>query len=149
MKLLKRVGAYLAAAIVTTLLGTVVQTQFNLAPLAGFGAPVPAGLRLEVMARDLAGFAPTFGALTLAAFLIALPVTGLIRRRIVRGRAALYALAGAVAIATMLVLMKAALGLNAIAAVRGAGGFATLVIAGAIGGWVFARLSEIRDGAAP
>jgi hypothetical protein len=145
---LKRTGAFLAAAAVTTLLGTVAQTQFNLARLAGLGAAVPPDLRLEVTLRDLAGFAPTFGALTLAGFLVAFLVSGLIRRRVPRGRAALYAVAGAVAIATMLLAMKAALGLVAIAAARGAGGFAVLIVTGAIGGWTFARLTASRSDAA-
>jgi len=141
MNKLKRVGAFLAAALATTLLGTVVQTQFNLARLVELGLAVPVGLRLEVTGRDLVGFAPSLGALTLLAFLVAFPVAGLLRRRIVRRRAALYTLAGAVAITTLLLSMEVALGLVAIAAARDAGGFAALVACGALGGWIFSRLS--------
>lgn len=141
MNKLKRVGAFLAAALATTLLGTVVQTQFNLARLAEIGIAVPPGLRLEVTGRDLVGFAPSLGALTLAAFLVAFTVTGLLRRWVVQHRTALYALAGAVAITAMLLSMEIALGLVAIAAARGAGGFAALVACGALGGWIFSRLS--------
>lgn len=141
MNKLKRVGAFLAAALATTLLGTLVQTQLNLARLAELGIAVPPGLRLEVTGRDLVGFAPSLGALTLLAFLVAFPVAGLLHRWIARRRTALYALAGAVAITVMLLSMEVALGLVAIAAARGAGGFAALVACGALGGWIFSRLS--------
>ena len=146
MNKLKRVGAFLAAALATTLLGTLVQTQFNLARLGELGIAVPPGLRLEVTGRDLVGFAPSLGVLTLLAFLVAFPVAGLLHRRIARRRTALYVLAGAVAITAMLLSMEVALGLVAIAAARGAGGFAALVACGALGGWTFARMSAAPGG---
>jgi len=143
--LLGILAAYVAAVAATTVIGTLLQTQLNLAQLAGLGMDVDATLRGKVTLRDLAGFAPTFGVLVAAAFLVAFPVTALIRRRVHEGRSALYALAGAVAITAMLVIMHAALGLTAIAAARGAGGFVGLVLTGAIGGWVFAAVCLPRD----
>ena len=144
MKWLQRFAAWLAAVAVTTLLASILQTQFNLARLAALGAAVSLDERLEVTTLDLANFAPVFGVLTLAAFLVAFLVTGLLRRWIVPRRAALYALGGAVSILTMLLLMEAALDLVAIAAARNAGGFAVLVACGAPGGWLFARLTRPR-----
>ncbi|MGH8481222.1 MAG: hypothetical protein ACRES8_02035, partial [Nevskiaceae bacterium] len=109
MRALKLIAAWLAAVAATAVLGSVVQTQFNLAELQALGVPVTAGARLGTTARDLAGFGPLFGALVAIAFLIAFVVTGLLRRWLVRGRAALYALAGAVAVMAMLAIMTALL----------------------------------------
>jgi hypothetical protein len=145
MRVLKIVAAFLAALLVTTVAGTVFQSQFNLAQLTALGVSIPMGLRLETTARDLAGFAPNFGALSAAAFLVAFTVTGLIRRWLPQQRTALYALAGAVAIWAMLMLMELALGLTAIAAARTLAGFTSLVVAGALGGWVFAVLSRLGN----
>lgn len=144
MTLLNRSAAFLAAAGVATLLGTVLQTQFNLAALAGLGAAVPFATRMQVTLQDLAGFAPTLGALMAAGFLVAFLATGVLRRWITARRTALYMLAGAVAMLAMLLIMKAVLGITAIAAARGPGGFATLLACGAIGGWIFARLTSDR-----
>lgn len=147
MRALKLIAAWLAAAAATAALGSIAQTQFNLAELQALGVPVPAGVRLGTTARDLAGFAPLFGALVAIGFLIAFPVTALLRRWWVRGRAALYALAGAVAVTATIAIMIALFELVPIAAARGAGGFAALALCGAAGGWLFARISAPSGGA--
>lgn len=144
MKLAKRLGAFVVAVFVTTLLGTVLQTQFNLAALATLGMPVPPGTRLDVMLRDLVGFGPTFAIVTTCGFFVAFPVTGLLRRWIASRPAALYALAGAAAILAALLAMEQALGLVAIAAARSTSGFMLLVACGAVGGAVFAALGTAK-----
>lgn len=139
------IGAYVAAVLATGLLGSVTQTQFNLARLGGLGVNVAFGERIGVTVRDFAGFAPLFTALTAGGFLVAFVFTGAVLRRwIEAGRPWLYALAGATAIATILVSMRLALGLDAIAAARGAGGFIALALCGAVGGMAYAALTRER-----
>ena len=52
------VGYWLLAVLATTLVGSIVQTQFNLAQLAALGQPVGLGLRLHTTGLDLLRFAP-------------------------------------------------------------------------------------------
>lgn len=64
---------FLAAVAVITALGSVIQTQINLAAVLAMGAPVPWGLRLLTIAQDLVGFTPALGGIVTGAFLAALP----------------------------------------------------------------------------
>ena len=139
MRFLRIVIAFVLAVAATTALGSVVQSQFNLAALQALGTEVPLGVRIGTTSADLAGFSPTFGPLVGAAFFVAFLFTGLLRRWITARRTALYALAGAVAILAMVLIMQAVFGLQPIAAARGIFGFASLVLAGALGGALFAR----------
>jgi len=138
---LRAVLAYLVAVLLTTLVGSIVQTQFNLAALATLGAEIGTGLRLRTTLDDLLGFTPAWGGIVAIGLALALPVAAWLGRRRPAWRAALCALAGAAAVYTALWLMQLALGLSAVAAARSVGGLLALVLVGALGGWVFARLS--------
>lgn len=141
MKILGTLLAWLLAAAVTAVAGSVVQTQFNLAAIAALGAPVPLGTRLHVTAHDLVNFAPTFGLIGAAGFLVAFPVAALLARRRPEHRISLYTLAGAAAIAAAIGLMDLMLPVTVIGAARSWAGILSLALAGALGGWCFARIS--------
>lgn len=141
MRVLRVILAFGLAVALTTVLGSVLQTQFNLGALQALGAEVPLSARLAATGADLAGFPQMFGPLTGAAFFVAFLFTALLRRWVKPRRGALYALAGAVAILAMVLIMQAVFGLMPIAAARGLFGFASLVLAGALGGAVFARVT--------
>jgi hypothetical protein len=130
------VGYWLLAVFATTLAGSIVQTQFNLAQLVALGQPVDIGLRLQTTLLDLARFAPLFGAIVAVGFLMALPLASWLARR-GAGRGWLYPLAGAVALLVALLLMRWLVGLTPIAAAREPMGMAALVLSGAFGGWVW------------
>ncbi len=139
---LLRLIALFAATATAAVLGSVVQTQASLAALAALGAEIPLALRATTTLDDLVGFAPTYGALLLPGFLIAFLVAAWLARRWPARRATLFALAGAVAVATALVSMRFALGLQPVAAARDAVGLSALALAGAIGGAVYARVTR-------
>lgn len=141
---LTRVLHFLLALVATAALCCLAASQFNLARLSDLGVSVPFSDRLAVTAHDLINMGPLYGSLIGAALVIAFPVTGLLVRWFSSRRAFLYALAGAVAIAVMLVIMKQAFGITLIAATRTASGFASQVVAGAVGGWLFAYLTKSR-----
>jgi hypothetical protein len=132
------VGYWLLAVLATTLVGSIVQTQFNLAQLASLGQPVDIGLRLHTTWLDLLRFAPPFAAIVAVGFLIALPLASWLARR-GAGRGWLHPLAAAVALLVALLLMRWLVGLTPIAAARGPLGMTALVLAGALGGWVWGR----------
>ena len=63
-------------------------------------------------------------------------------------RARLYALAGGVAVLTILLALEAAFNITPVAAARSLAGLLTLAACGALGGWLFARLLPRPDNAA-
>ncbi|WP_296131547.1 hypothetical protein [Pseudomonas sp. Ga0074129] len=66
MPSLSRVFLYfLFAVLLSSALGGVVQTQFNLANLQALGAPMTLSVRLHTTALDLLGFSPLFAVLVL------------------------------------------------------------------------------------
>ncbi|MCG5497914.1 hypothetical protein [Ectothiorhodospira variabilis] len=145
MQRLNTALAWFAGLLLATLLGSIIQTQFNLAMIQGLGAPVDALMRLESTAHDLLNFAPTYGVLVAAAFLIALPVSGLIARWWPEARIALHTLAGAAGISVALVVMNQLLPATLIGASRFSTGILALALAGALGGLLFAWLSPRPD----
>ncbi len=140
MRFIRPILAFLAAALACAGLGSVVQTQMNLAAVASMGAPVPLAVRAETTALDLLHFAPGYAALVAVAFLIAFSVAGLLRKLTGASGLWLYILAGTAGIVVLLVAMNLALNITPIAAARSSAGIALLAVGGALGGWIFARL---------
>ena len=76
---------------------------------------------------------------------IAYPVTALVLRFVPGPRAVAYAIGGAAALFALHSLMFAVLGMHPLPATRSVIGLAWQAAAGAVGGYVFARLSPGRD----
>lgn len=142
MAIFRTALAFIAAVLVAAVLGSLWQTQVNLAAIAALGHDIPMLLRLRTSVEDLIGFAPVFAALCALALLIAFVATAVLLRWIPTGRRALFALAGAVAIVTMLAVMQWLLPVTAIAAARSIGGVIGLAASGAIAGLCFATLTS-------
>lgn len=141
MRVVKIILAGIGAVVMAAGLGSVIQTQFNLAAIERLGAPVSAAQRLEATLHDLANFGPTYAVPVALAFVVALPLAaGLNRLLPGNPRAATYALAGALAVLALVVVIDAALPATIIAATRSALGKLLMTLAGAAGGWTFARL---------
>ena len=138
MNALRVVARWAVAVIVAVALGSVVQTQFNLADLAALGAPVDFGTRLSATWHDLAHFTPLYALLIAVAFAIAWPVAWLLARRFPRHRTALFALAGFAAVLATIVIMNAVLPITPIAATRETSGTLLMSLAGAAAGWSYA-----------
>jgi len=141
MRAFGRVTAWLAAVLVATLLGTIVQTQFNLAALQALSVQVSAATRLQATAHDLVGFSPVYGALVAIALLLALMISGLLARRWPSGRVRLHMLAGFAGVLVMLLLMNALLPVTVIAATRSLPALLLMAACAGLAGWVFARLA--------
>mgnify|MGYP001075997328 CR=1 FL=1 len=144
MRFVRLLLAWLVAAAVTGVIGSLIQTQFGLAAISALGVPVPAGVRLLTTVQDLAGFAPVFAALSAGGFLPAFLVAALLLRWWPGHRGLLYGLAGGTAIAVALLLMEAILPITAIGAARSLAGICALTLAGAAGGLTFARLAPAK-----
>lgn len=137
-------AAWLAAVLLAAALGSIVQSQYNLAALRELGVPVPPRLALETTLADLAGFAPRYGLLVGAGFIVALPLAGWLGRRWPGGRGLLYGLAGALAVALIPLTMTALMGISGIAASRFPGAVFWMSAGGALGALLFAALLRRR-----
>lgn len=127
-----RILRWLFAVLVASVLGSVLQTQFNLAALADLGQSISWSQRGYVTLLDLGRFAPQYAGIVAVGFLIALPVAARLLQRWPRQRW-LLPLAGAVAVCAALVIMRWQLGLTPIAAARGPWGMGALILSGAVG----------------
>lgn len=136
------VWMFLAAVVLTTALGSVIQTQINLAAVQAMGAPLPWGMRLLTTGQDLVGFTPAFGGIVSGAFLAALPAAVWLAPR-VRPLPPLgvYALAAAVGLALAFQVADAFAPMpTLIAATRSASGTACMLLSAVAGGLVFGAL---------
>lgn len=140
MFVLRWLLAWAGAVIVTAGLGSVIQTQFNLARIAALEGPVAMSLRLQLTLHDLGSFAPNYMIIIALALLIALVAAGLLARQLPRFRVWLFPLAGFVAVAVALGLMSAMLPVTVIGAARSSLGFIALCLPGAIGGWFYVQI---------
>lgn len=138
--------AFLVAVVVTVVLGSIVQTQYNLAALTGIGVDIGAGTNLRATLTDIfSGFSPTYGGyIVLPALLVAFFVAWLIVRR--TGAPLLwFALAGGLAILAGIPLVN---WLSPLALLIGASrDFSSVVlmaVGGAVGGLLFARMAYPR-----
>jgi len=146
MKLLRLLFAWLTASVVTGATGSIIQTQYNLAAIAGIGAPSSLAIRIQTTLQDLAGFAPAFALIAAGGFIIAFPAAALLARYWRAGRTMRYAAAGAAAVATAILVMNAMLPVTGIGATRWASGILALSATGGLGGLVFARLTRPAAG---
>ncbi|MVW74452.1 hypothetical protein [Pseudomonas xionganensis] len=135
--------AFVFAVLLAAALGSIVQTQYNLAMLQALGAPLSAEVRLRATGLDLLGFAPLFAVLVAAGFLCALPSAAWLSRRLLPLRWPLFALAGALAIWLAMSLANALLPMpTLIGANRSLIGTLGLMACGSLGALLFARLSR-------
>lgn len=143
---IKRVLAWILAVTVTVVLGVAFQTQNVIARLGEIGANVTIGERLSMTGYDIFHLGSMYGIFILIAFFLAFLVGGTVFRFAKFGRHLIYAVAGAIAILAMLFAMKNAFfDVHLIAGARDGIGIAMQMLAGAIGGFVFALISRPKE----
>ncbi|MEM1401980.1 MAG: hypothetical protein AAGG55_01505 [Pseudomonadota bacterium] len=135
--MLRSVIAFFPAVISAYLIGSVLATQVILAEVASLGLPITLRDRLHATGHDVLGLATSYLPLMLIAFVIAIPVASYLSRLLPKQQAALFSLAGIVAVTALHLIMEAVLGLNGIAAVREWHGLVLQAAAGGIGGYLF------------
>ena len=132
---------FFLAVLLASVMGTVLQTQFNLANLQALGAPMPLGVRVQTTCLDLLGFSPTFAILVILGFIFALPAASLLARLWPMGRWLLFTLAGALAVLAAMALANALLPMpTLIGANRTFAGTLGLMACGSLGALLFAGL---------
>lgn len=129
--------AWLAAVVTATVLGSIVQTQFNLASVASLDVAIPFGTRLLTTVQDIVSFGMLYGVLVAITYVIAFAVASWLARWLSLPRPVLFMVAGAVGIATLIALLNAALPLTAIAATRSTLAVLLMALAGVPAGLVY------------
>ncbi|MFY0989669.1 hypothetical protein [Halomonas sp. C05BenzN] len=136
--------AYVAAVLDATLLGSIVQTQFNLAALSALGAEISFSTRLATTGQDLLGFTPLYGSLVAVMMLVAMPVATLVTRWLGTGAWPMHALAAALGLWVMLSIVDALAPMpTLIAATRSPEGTLAMMATAALGGWGYAILAYL------
>jgi len=145
MKTFRWLLAWLIAVLLTAAVGSVIQTQLNIARIAKLGTPVDLTERLETTLQDLAGFAPAWAIIVAAGLLVALLVAGGLGRKWPRHARWLHALAGFAAPLVALMVMEAILPITVVAAARSWTGVFLMSVPGALGGWLYFRVFTQRQ----
>ncbi len=137
---------FVFAVLITYIIAVVLVSNFNTQSVVALGVSVSTAERLSAVGQDLVGMLATYLPMIAVAFLIAFTFTKQILLRFLPYRAALYSLAGFVAIATVHIALKAAFEMNPVAPTATTLGFLSQCIAGGIGGWVFYRSGKAQHG---
>lgn len=136
--------AFIPAVLVAAIIGSVVQTQFNLWAISSIGPNIDWPLRAAATWHDLQHFAPLFAIIVAVSLLLALPIAHLIVRIQRRQFIAWCAVAGAVGLwVAFLVINHLAPMPTLIAATRTTTGTLAMTGSGLIGGLVYASCSRI------
>ncbi|WP_181918728.1 hypothetical protein [Wenzhouxiangella sediminis] len=146
MKVLRWFLAWVTAVFVTASIGSVIQTQINLARITGLGVDVSVAERLVTTGQDLLGFAPLWGVIVAAGLLVALLVASGLARRWPIWSVSLHVLAGFFAPLVALLVMDAMLPVTVVAAARTWGGLMMMSLPGAFGGWLYVVLLQRQKG---
>jgi len=135
---LRRLARFIGSVVLCAAFGAVWQSAHNLTQIARLGHPPSPMQALTTISHDLLHFAPTYAGLSGAALLVAFLVATGLATWTARARLGWFALGGALAIATMLVIMDWLLPVTAIAAARDGIGVAGLCLGGLLAGLFFA-----------
>jgi len=153
-RILRFLGAWLIGAAVAYAVGSVSQSVFVMLELSAAGADLSANIWAKVIIHDLMNLAfggkyIWYGGNLLLAFLIALPCAILVSRFSKIHLGLVAAVAGAVAIVTMIEVINFNSPSTLFAGTRGWDGMLAQVIAGAIGGATFAAFFGVQRPSSP
>lgn len=133
---------WLFAVIVTSVLGSLVQSTLNLVNVLEMGSYATWDDWQRTIANDLVTFAPFYALIVGIAFLLAFPAALWLARKWSGLRSVLLGVAGAAGLAVAFVVAnKLAPIPTLISATRNVVGFVAMISTGVIGAWVFARTS--------
>jgi hypothetical protein len=136
---------FLLSVLSATLLGTLMQTQLNLAALGQLGAEFSISTRWAATLADLRGFAPLYLLVVFTSLVLAFPVAAALSRWWrPEARKALFILAGFIGLATGYLALDAMTPPpTLIAATRGFFGLFLMCLGGALAGWLYASLAPL------
>ena len=135
---------YVAAVIVAYVLGAIFVSQGNIASVVALGFDITIAHRIEAAGHDIANMMDIYLVLVAVSLLMGLPVAKVVIRVYPNMSLSIYVLSGFLAMIALPVIMNVVLGVSGIAPTRLPLGLFAQGIAGAVGGWVFWRLTATR-----
>lgn len=130
----------LLATLLTYCIASAMHSQTTLVKLSAVGIDIPFSAKLRTLWLDFSGLLPTYGLIILVGLLIAMLVAQLIGSKINGNKIWLYGIAGATAMAVILMSMQPLLNVTLISGARGITGLLAQSVAGAFGGTFFGWL---------
>ena len=140
-KILRIIATFVVAVLAAALLASLFSTQFVIAGLHGVGVVVPLGVRLNMTLGDFNSLRSLLPVVA-ACFIVGFSVAALCFRILKGNRVIWFSVAGGCALVCTLLLMSYVMQLMPVAGARTSFGLFTQFIAGALGGFVYARLSQ-------
>ena len=137
----KRALAFVLAFVATYVLASTAITQAGLAYLASLGREIPFGERLAAIGHDIVGMLGMFAPIVLVTMLMAYGVVALIVSRWPGLRLAGYVIGGFAGLVCVHLVIQAVFGMAPLWGARDAFGITLQGLAGAVGGYLFARFS--------
>lgn len=141
MRLLRFLAAFVAAAATTYVLASLFYTQQVLAKQNAIAQLYTPAQQVQTYLDNLVGLAPAYGGVLTIALLIGFLVAAIVKRVLTALAPAAYPVAGGAAVFVAIWLIEnvvASGGVGAIGGARDALGLALQVLAGVVGGFVFA-----------
>lgn len=146
LRIATRLSALVLATLTTIVIGVAFQTQNVISKLSDIGADISLSERLSMTGYDILHLGSLYGIFILLAFFVAFLVGSIVFRFAKFGRSIIYMLAGAFAIFVMLFAMKANFfDIHIIGGAKDSFGIFLQILAGAVGGFVFSRLSRPKE----
>lgn len=132
--------AFLIAVLITFILASVFHSQFVLNELTAINIVIPTTTRISTTFSDLVGLAPGYAPIILVGMLIGFVIVGLSRKWINWSVRVAYPVAGVLSIYAIHLLMYPIFHITLIAGARSTLGLVFQCVAGALGGWLFAKM---------
>lgn len=132
---------FLVSWLLTFTLASLFHSQYVVNQLVNVGIVVSLSDRINLTVDDWLGLLPTYGAIIAIALAIAFLVTAKLSKKVKQYSMALFIAAGITAFAVVLVAIESIMNIHIIAGARG-WGFYLQLLAGALGGLLFALLTK-------
>ena len=140
--MIRKTLIFFAAAIAAYVLAAMLASKSAMDSIVALGLPISISQRIGAFWHDLFGMATSLLPLIVIAYLIAFLVTGLLTRWWPNLRIVLYIAAGALAIVGIHIALNLTFEITPVAAARTTGGLLMQGVAGALGGYLFARFTQ-------
>ena len=134
--------SFLVSWLLTFSFASLFHSQYVVNQLVNVGVVVSLSDRINLTLDDWVGLLPTYGAIIAVALAIAFLVTVQLNKKVQKYSTLLFVFAGIVAFAIVLIAIESIMNIHIIAGARGWGFYAQL-LAGAMGGFVFAKLTKV------
>ncbi|NVK24302.1 MAG: hypothetical protein HWE10_05195 [Gammaproteobacteria bacterium] len=142
MRFLSRVlPSFLVAWLISFTLASLFHSQYVVNQLVNVDIDVTILQRLNLMWDDWVGLLPTYGSIIAIAFIIAFSIATWLLNKLPQFRYLIFILAGIIAFLTVLLSLNSVMNMHLIAGSRG-WGFYTQLLAGALGGYSYIKLSN-------